>query len=407
MPARVLPNLGPLRASVCAAAARFDAGPLDSDDAIAALREWTAIAHAAEAAAALAAARVRDCGPPPCAGARDAAGFIAQQTGTTAAKARERIETGARLRTQAKTRAQAVAGRLSPEQTAAVADAVAADPTAEDTLLATADTSSLGELREKCATTKAAVTDVAENERRIHAKRSIRRYRDAEGAEHLHAVGTKRDMVLVDQALRPFVDQRFKRARREGVREPYEAYVFDALVDMATTSVDGATTPGPRRKDPIRHLAVLRLDFEALVRGHTERGESCEIAGLGPISVDTARDLLGESLLKLVITKGVDVVNVTHLGRGPNVVQKIALLWQQPVCIVEGCNRRAHLEYDHEYGKEFHKTKHTRVDETDPMCWHDHDLKTYFGWALVSGKGKRPLVPPDDPRHPRHNERPP
>lgn len=29
-------------------------------------------------------------------------------------------------------------------------------------------------------------------------------------------------------------------------------------------------------------------------------------------------------------------------------------------------------------------------------------LKTRHGWALVEGKGKRPLVPPDDPRHPRH-----
>jgi BarA-like signal transduction histidine kinase len=40
----------------------------------------------------------------------------------------------------------------------------------------------------------------------------------------------------------------------------------------------------------------------------------------------TARDLLGESIVKLVITNGVDVANVTHLGRGPTAAQRIALL---------------------------------------------------------------------------------
>lgn len=33
-------------------------------------------------------------------------------------------------------------------------------------------------------------------------------------------------------------------------------------------------------------------------------------------------------------------------------------------------------------------------------------ISHYGGWALVEGTGKRPLVPPDDPRHP-HNRPPP
>ena len=52
----------------------------------------------------------------------------------------------------------------------------------------------------------------------------------------------------------------------------------------------------------------------------------CEITGVGPIAVSVARSLLGESVLKLVITRGVDVLNVTHLGRGPTVAQRIAAL---------------------------------------------------------------------------------
>jgi hypothetical protein len=40
-----------------------------------------------------------------------------------------------------------------------------------------------------------------------------------------------------------------------------------------------------------------------------------------------ARDLLGDAIVKLVITNGVDVANITHLGRGPTTAQKIALMW--------------------------------------------------------------------------------
>src|SRR4051812_28468689 len=151
MPAAVLTDLGSLCASVCAAASRFDASELERDDAVTALHGWSAIAHAAEAAAAIVAAQIKECGPPPSAGARDAADFVAKRTGTTAAKARSRIETGARLRTTKKTRAAATGGQLSPEQTEAIADAVAADPAAEEELLKSAKKKSLGELRDDCA----------------------------------------------------------------------------------------------------------------------------------------------------------------------------------------------------------------------------------------------------------------
>ena len=407
MPARVHLDLDTLRADVCAAVTEFDAASLDRSDAVSALKEWTAIAHAAESAAALAAARIKVCGPPPSAGARDASEFIATQTGTTTAKAKERIETGTRLQHQNVTREHAAAGRLSPEQTAAITDAVAADPTAEATLLSMAQEASLGELRNKCAGTKAAVTDLAEQERQVHAKRCIRRSRDRDGAEHLHAVGTKRDIALIDQALKPYVERRFQRARKEGVRESYEAYLFDAMVDMARDSLDGSVAPAPKRKNPIRYLGLLRIDLESLVRGRPVSDELCEIAGLGPISVETARELLGESILKFVITKGVDVINVTHLGRGPNTAQKVALLWQLPECSRLGCPRRGRLEDDHKYGYEYAKTRHTRLDETEPLCDPDHDLKTHHGWALIEGTGKRLMVPPDDPRHPRFTQRPP
>ena len=150
-----------------------------------------------------------------------------------------------------------------------------------------------------------------------------------------------------------------------------------------------------------RYLALLRVDAQALRRGHVAGEELCEIAGVGPVPVSVARDLLGEAILKLVITNGVDVANVTHLGRGPTAAQRTALLWANPRCSVQGCDRRR-IEYDHQ--KPWADTKHTRLDELDPLCGFHHDLKTRLGYALVAGKGKRAFVAPDDPRHPRYRE---
>jgi hypothetical protein len=143
----------------------------------------------------------------------------------------------------------------------------------------------------------------------------------------------------------------------------------------------------------------LRVDVEALRRGGVTGDQVCEISGVGPVPVTVARELLGDAVLKLVITRGVDVCNVTHLGRGPTAAQRIALAWTSAGCTVEGC-ARTRVEYDHRL--DWKDTRHTRLDELDPLCAYHHDLKTRLRWALISGHGKRPLVPPDDPRHPRH-----
>jgi Domain of unknown function (DUF222) len=158
----------------------------------------------------------------------------------------------------------------------------------------------------------------------------------------------------------------------------------------------------PGRLNP-RYLALLRVDVQALHRGRVAGGELCEIRGVGPVPVSVAEQLLGHSVLHLVITRGVDVLNVTHLGRGPTAAQKIALAWASPGCEVEGC-WRTRTENDHQ--KPWAQTRHTRLDELDPLCDHHHDLKTRSGWALVEGTGKRPMVPPDHPRHPRHRSNP-
>jgi hypothetical protein len=59
--------------------------------------------------------------------------------------------------------------------------------------------------------------------------------------------------------------------------------------------------------------------------------------------------------------------------------------------------------------EDWSRTHSTPFDGLDGYCCHHHDLKTYEGWGLVEGVGKRVFVASDDPRHPKNiaKERPP
>ena len=252
---------------------------------------------------------------------------------------------------------------------------------------------------------------------RIHKARSLKEFTDAEGGWNVVVRGPVEAGAAFRAAHRPIVDELFNAARAEGRREPYEAYAFDAFIELArraandTSATDEAPVepdaepaPAKAKATPAGYLGIIRIDHAALRRGWVEGDEVCEIVGLGPIPVSVGRDLLGDAILKLVITKGVDVANVTHLGRSATVAQQVALWWKSASCTVLGCTRTRQLQNDHRY--EWVKTKRTRVDELDPLCKHHHDLKTRNNWALVEGEGPRPMVAPDDPRHPNYGPPP-
>jgi hypothetical protein len=288
-------------------------------------------------------------------------------------------------------------GELSGAQAAAVVDGATANPAAEQRLVGLAPRVSLKELRDEVLRTRAAADpDPAATHQRIHAHRSARTWSDGEGGWNLAARGTAADGARIEAALKPLIDAQFATARTEGRREQRTAYAFDALIELATPRADPATGARPTS------LTLIRVDLAALRSGGLDDGELCEIAGIGPIPIGVAQELLGESILKLVITKGVDVLNVTHLGRGPNAAQRVALLWASPGCTVEGC-ARTRVEIDHRIP--YAQTRHTRLDECDALCKHHHDRKHHDGWALVEGTGKRSMVPPGDPRHPKNRPR--
>ena len=331
------------------------------------------------------------------AGFRSAAEQLACVTGTSIAAARTMLDTSKLVDELPATASVMRAGTLSSPKATVIAAAAAIAPEAEAELLESAYLP-YAEVRETGLRARGKDRDAAHQ--RITEQRHARDYADGEGAWNLIVRGPVDVGAEFRRVHDPIVEEMFKAARAEGRREPRDAYAFDAFMELVHRAEGAGQVPaGTATKTPARFVGLIRADIEALRRGSVDGDEICEIAGLGPIPVRVAADLLGEATLKLVITKGVDVMNVTHLGRSVTAAQQVALWWCSPGCTVEGCTRHRWLENDHR--RDWVETHHTRLDETDPLCSHHHDLKTYAGWALVSGKGKRPMVPPDDPRRPK------
>jgi hypothetical protein len=161
-----------------------------------------------------------------------------------------------------------------------------------------------------------------------------------------------------------------------------EAYAFDALMVMSQSGGSG--------KSPAKVL--VRVDLSAVRRGTTVPGETCEIAGFGPIPVSEALRLMNDAFLALVLTKGKDVHAVVHLGRQFTEHQKPALAWRDPECVAVGCHSSVRLERDHRH--DWADTHETRVPAADRLCHHHHALKT-AGWKLEAGEGKRRMLPPE------------
>ena len=390
-------EIGALEAAAVAVASRLDPDLVPAGEAADLYRRLDRAARAVTAARTLLARRVDDSLEWQRAGCRSAAEYLAGATGSSLGAARTELETSQALTALPAVRDALARGTVSAAQGAVIADAARVNPAAASSLMDTAERGGLGELREAAGRIKAAADpDIDATHARIHRARRLSRFTDGEGGWNLHARGTADAGAILNSALDPIIDELF-RANRTGEHLGRDGYAFDALIELARRAT-GASKPD---KDPNpRFLGLLRVDIEALHRGHVEGDELCEITGVGPIPLARATELLGEATLKLLITRGVDVLNVTSLGRGPTAAMRYALAWASPTCTVEGCTR-THTESDHRL--DYATTGHTRLAELDPLCDGHHNLKTHNGWALVHGHGKRALVPPDDPTHPRYD----
>ena len=129
---------------------------------------------------------------------------------------------------------------------------------------------------------------------------------------------------------------------------------------------------------------------------------------MGSIPVTTARDLLGDASLDIVLREAHDIRSVVHPGRHFTRAQRIALLARDRTCIRPACDATRGLEFEHRDG--YANTSATSVASGARVCRRDHDLKTYSGhsytgqpglweWHLPDGtvEHERPPPPADDP----------
>ncbi|MDQ6949270.1 MAG: HNH endonuclease [Actinomycetota bacterium] len=329
-------------------------------------------------------------------GHRSAASWLAAATGSSVGTAIGTLETARRLEDLPATAEAQRQGRLSEVQAREIASAAKADPRAEAELLGVAAREPVAALRQRCQRLKAAAApDESARQRAVHGRRHLRHWNDPDGAFRMDLRTTADAGATILANLKPFCDQAFAEARAAGRRDSTEAYAADALVAMAESAGrpgDGAGSSGPRA------MVHVRVDHGALVRGHTEAGEVCEVPGVGPIPVATARAWAGDAVLKALVTKGVDVVAVVHAGRTVTAAQRAALEERDPSCVVAGCGITKGLEIDHVDG--WALTRTTTVERLARLCrWHHH-LKTHCGYHLEGRAGNWRLVapghPPDD-----------
>jgi hypothetical protein len=418
---------------------------MTGEAAAAAVAEFATIEKAAATARMFAAVRVAQTDAWRSQGHATAADWLAHAAGITVRQAAAQLGTARKAERLPKTKEQMRRGKLSPTQAGAITDGAGADPDAEDSLLDTAARGTTADLQDQAAKARAAATDAATREQRIRSERTVRTRTDAEGAFCLWLRGPAADGARLTALLKPFEEHAFRHGRSSGTRDTYENRSYDAFFTMlawleaqgggqrsdtaaaspspsarpspaaapppspspSASPADSTPVPAPTATEsplplPVRPpggnnvKVIVLVDHAALLRGHTVAGETCEIAGLGPISVQTARQiLLDDPFLAVVVRRGRDVVTVAHHGRGLDAHQRTAIEANGLRCSNIACNRTVAIEIDHRHP--YAADPITELDNQDPLCPECHRRKTHHGWRLEPGGGRRRLLPGSEP----------
>jgi hypothetical protein len=381
--------------------------------------------------------------------ARSTAKWLAEQSGSSVGEAAAAMQTAEQISKLPHTEEALRDGRISPAQARQIAEGSVTDPSAEDELLALAQSGSMVELRDAARRKRAEGEDETARYARIRRSRYFNHRVEPDGAVSGSFRFTPDDGAELLAAMGPFRDAAFQHARVNGQHESMAAYAADGLVGLARwfritqqtaetrasrpagpagpVPTDEATDEPEQRAEPSDEQSaeatetrpvvpmagelvplgtlrpsrdakiIVRIDATALQRGHAEAGEVCEIAGIGPVPVAVVYSLLPQALATAVITKGEAVATAAHAGRHVTATQLTALQWAGIGCEVDGCDMREHLEIDHLI--DYSITHHTTLAELGYKCRLHHDLKTYRGWDFIPGT--KQLVPPDHRLHPK------
>jgi Domain of unknown function (DUF222) len=284
-------------------------------------------------------------------------------------------------------------GELSVERAKQITAAAEKFPEYAEELVDASVGQTFDELKKACDSVRHAsrsAEDEIQRHERMRRQRICRIWTDEEGFGRLQAKLTPDACAVVKENLDRFTDEAFNKARQDGAHESQQAYRADALVLMAEASCfrpsPDEETDGKKRKKVTQTQIVIRVDYEALKRGHAEPGEVCEIPGVGRVAVPIVRGILGDSLLQMLVTNGIDVFTVVTDTRYVRRAVDAALKERDPTCVVPGCNATQFLERDH-CKRDFSKKGKTEIDNLCRLCTFHHDLKTHGGWEIRGGPG--------------------
>jgi hypothetical protein len=277
-------------------------------------------------------------------------------------------------------------GRLSSRQAELIAKTATLHPEAEQRLLRAAAQGTKA-LHDACQRVRANGEDPAARAKRQRASRSFRMWTADDGMVEgrfrlAPEVGGPIKQIFDDETQRVF------RERRAGAHESHEAYAADVFV---------ARMLGDGTGNGAKHTVHVVIDHDALVRGNCRDGERCEIPGVGPVNVESVRQLLGDAFLTAIIKHGRDINTVAHLGRYVPAEVRTAMIVGGRECDVEGCECRGYLERDH-CEIDFVAGGPTAWWNLTWLCSKHHRRKS-SGWVLGPrnpNTGKRPLRPPGE-----------
>jgi len=387
----LLDEIGAACDVLTSAASRLDPGALTGPQAVTALAELGVLHRLVEGIVGKVAKRVDDTGAHTRGTDRNAAELTARVVGVSPATARRAIETAARLERLPVTDAAVRAGKLSAAQAELVAVAAVEDPLSERDLLRVAE-QGLVPLRDAVVAARARREGEAGRRARQRKARFHRMWTNADGMIAGAYQLPPEEGAAVKARLDDETRRIFRERRKSGEHEPPDAYAADALVAAVTGVASGTKRGG------VGYTVHVMVDHDALTRGETVDGETCEIPGVGPVGVAWVRERIGAAFVTAIIKKGKDVRTVAHLGRHIPVELMTALLVGGRECVVEGCSGRAYLEIDHSE-IDYSAGGPTALWNLDWECWTHHRLKTQ-GWILGPpdpATGKRRLDPPPAP----------
>jgi len=255
----------------------------------------------------------------------------------------------------------------------AISSAAALDPSAEGRLVERATTShDLADVRERADKVKAAARHGEDPAVRRARLRALRRWRefDRDGMREVMGRFVPEEWARVAPVIDAYLEAQFQQARREGRREPIEAYRADAvLAALAAAGEAVGVTPAPKpttatetaalpaestdtdadaepveadselerllqtRPERVKWNLCLMVDAIALQRGYPTATETCEIVGFGPVSIELARQILPDALVDVLVHDLVDIKAHATMTRHQKRALKAALKVRDRRCV--------------------------------------------------------------------------